>query len=349
MTTLRLFLQSEPFNQLEERQLDSGELVVGRGEDADWRLTDPTHRLSRRHCAITVDGGAVSLRDLSVNGVFLGPTRERAPSDAPVNLPAGETVRLGGYMIFIDIDSRDQPLEAERGGERPGLRTVGAAIDGRSTGEPVSFAPRAVPETTRPASPGEEAAALDAFCEGAHLDASAFADEDPAAVMRRLGAVYRQMVLGLTDLMDERTTVKADYQMDRTAIRPAGNNPFRWASANRLAIDLLREREDGFLSGQGAVEAAFSDVKKHLLCVFAGARAALSAVLEALSPKSIEAKTPARATLMKGRGSAVWAQYVIEHAAYQQDAGDPSDGFAGRAFRSAYGRRLEELDAGEAP
>jgi predicted component of type VI protein secretion system len=349
MTTLRLFLQSEPFNQLDQRQLDSGELVIGRGEDADWRLTDPTHRLSRRHCAIAVDAGAVSLRDLSANGVFLGPKRERAQSDTPVNLPAGQTVRLGDYMIFIDVDSRDQTPGSERGGERPGLRSVDAAIDGRSTGEPASFAPRAGPAAMKQAAPGEEAAALDAFCEGAHLDASAFAEEDPAAVMRRLGAVYRQMVLGLTDLMDERTSVKADYQMDRTAIRPAGNNPFRWASANRLAIDLLREREDGFLSGQEAVEAAFGDVKKHLLCVFAGARAALSAALEALSPKTIEAKTPARASLMKGRGNAVWAQYVSEHAACQQGADYPSDGFAGRAFRSAYGRRLEELDASEAP
>ena len=346
MTTLRLFLQSEPFNQLEERQLDTGEVVIGRGEGADWRLNDPTHRLSRRHCAIAVDEGAVSLRDLSTNGVFLGPTRERAQSDTPVNLEPGETVRLGDYMIFIDTD--DRAPESDRG-ERPSLRSVSATIDSRTANEPASFAPRAGAAPTKPDSPGEEAAALDAFCEGAHLDASAFAEDDPAAVMRRLGAVYRQMVLGLTDLMDERTTVKADYQMDRTAIRPAGNNPFRWASANRLAVDLLREREDGFLSGQEAVQAAFGDVKKHLLCVFAGARAALGAALEALSPKAIEAKTPARATLMKGRGNAVWAQYVIEHASCQQDAEDPSDGFAGRAFRAAYGRRLEELDTGEAP
>jgi predicted component of type VI protein secretion system len=148
--------------------------------------------------------------------------------------------------------------------------------------------------------------------------------------------------------MDERTSVKVDYQMDRTAIRPAGNNPFRWASANRLAIDLLREREDGFLSGQEATRAAFGDVKKHLICVFAGAQAALNAALEALSPKTIEAKTPARASLMKGRGNAVWAQYVTEHAACRQGVDDAAEGFAARAFRSAYGRRLEELDAGEA-
>ena len=49
MTTLRLFLQSEPFNQLEERQLDSGELVPIL---ADWWERFPGPLLyypSRRH------------------------------------------------------------------------------------------------------------------------------------------------------------------------------------------------------------------------------------------------------------------------------------------------------------
>ena len=46
------------------------------------------------------------------------------------------------------------------------------------------------------------------------------------------------VVLGMTDLMDERTSVKADYRMDRTTVRAEGNNPFKWARPQRLAVDL---------------------------------------------------------------------------------------------------------------
>ena len=87
-------------------------------------------------------------------------------------------------------------------------------------------------------SPSHAGALLEAFCAGAGLDVTAFADEDPATIMLRLGGVYQQMVSGLAEVMRERTAVKSEYLMDHTTVRPAGNNPFRWANADRIAIDL---------------------------------------------------------------------------------------------------------------
>lgn len=353
MTTLRLFRQSDPFLQIEERQLENGELVIGRAKDVDWPLADPTRLLSRRHCSIKVADGAVSLYDSSANGVFIGPARERVASAEPVPLKPGETLRLGDYIIVVEANDQVQaPAPAGRRNlERPLLRPVENPADNDMVAEPCFSGSGSLTgagaATLKAAPQGDDAAALDAFCEGAHLDPSAFVDEDPAAVMRRLGAVYREMVLGLSDLMEERTAVKADYRMDRTAIRPADNNPFRWAGAQRVALDLLRDRQDGFLSGPQAVRSAFADVKKHLLCVLAGAEAALGAVLQALSPKVVEAAVPARDILMKGRGTATWGRYVAAHTAYQRDAAQSPNGLSNREFLIAYGRRLEELDAGE--
>jgi predicted component of type VI protein secretion system len=351
MTMLRLFLQSEPFLQIEERQLEKGELVIGRAKDVDWPLADPARLLSRRHCSIMVADGAVSLRDTSANGVFIGTARERVRSTAPVHLKPGETVRLGEYIIVVEANDQVQASASRRNAQRPLLRPVENPAAANLAAEHCFLAPGSLADpgaaTLKTASPGDDAAALDAFCEGAHLDPLVFVDEDPSAVMRRLGAVYREMVLGLTDLMEERTAVKADYRMDRTAIRPADNNPFRWAGAQRVALDLLRDRQDGFLSGPHAVRSAFTDVKKHLLCVFAGAGAALGAVLQALSPKVVEAGVPARDILLKGRGAATWGRYVAAHTAYQRDAAQSPNGLSNREFSIAYGRRLEELDAGE--
>ncbi len=329
MITLRLFRQSNPFQQIDERTLPAGELILGRGDDVDWPLDDPDRRLSRRHCVFGVVGGGPTLRDISANGVFIGADRARPKSDETVPLEAGETVRLGDYLIVVEaaensaaaeppVTGARQPLTATLPAETPAI-----AAQARAALDPTSL--------------------LESFCAGAHLDASVFADDDPEAVMRRLGAVYRQMVVGLTDLMSERTTVKAEYRMDRTTVRAAGNNPFRWAGEQRVAIDLLRAREDGFLSGPAAVKMSFADVKKHLLCVLAGSRASLSALGQALSPATVEAATPA-GFLLKSNGAAAWKTYKTVHADRINEIDTDIDGPVAHAFRAAYGKRLEALD-----
>src|SRR5262249_50428222 len=133
-----------------------------------------------------------------------------------------------------------------------------------------------------------DAAMLEAFCAGAGLDASSFVGEDPAQVLHRAGAIYKQMVLGLGDLLNERHSVKTDLNMDRTTVGAAGNNPFKWAPTRRVAIDLLRERKDGFLSGPAALKASFEDLRKHAVCLMAGSRASLDFVFDALAPVSVE-------------------------------------------------------------
>lgn len=313
MLTLKLFRQSDPFHPLEERRIEDGSLVIGRGTDADWVLEDPGRRLSRRHCEIGLGPQGATLRDLSSNGVFMGPSRERPSPDQTVRLGPTETLRLGDYMLVV---------EAEAPAQRP------------------------VPAARPPA--GDDGALFDAFCDGAHLDASAFSDEAPEAVMRKLGAIYRQMVQGLAELMDERTAVKADYRLDRTAVRGSSNNPFRWAGAERVAVDLLRRRDDSFLAGPEAVKASFCDVKKHLLCSVAGLDAALAAVLQALNPEAVEARADSKAFLGRGGAAGAWREYATAYAELAAESADETSGTEGgalrREFRAGYRQRLQELD-----
>ncbi|WP_374576199.1 type VI secretion system-associated FHA domain protein TagH [Phenylobacterium sp.] len=340
MVTLRLFHQSDPFRQIEARAFDGGELTIGRDAAADWIIPDPDKSVSRLHCVLADKQGRLSLRDTSSNGVFVGNERRRLQPLEPAPVELGETFRLGGYLIVID------PGNDERAGFdapfcEPMLKPMSVTSDALSV--PTDWADADAPEAA--ARPPADGSLLEAFCEGAKLDASAFSGEEPAQVMRRLGAVYQQMVLGLGDLMSERTTLKTEYRMTRTTVRAEGNNPFKWAPAHRVAVDLLHARDDGFLSGPAAVKSSFEDLKKHLLCILAGLRAALGATLESLDPDLIEESLKGRAFVLQGRAAAAWGEYLKLYDEVRQQADNDPDSPVSRAFRAAYEQQLKALDA----
>lgn len=349
--TLRLFHETDPFRQLEARTLAGGELTVGRDDSASWVLADPDRAVSRRHCVLTLSDQGLMLRDVSANGTFLGRARVRAPADAPTKVEVGETLRLGPYLIVVDAEGAAEAPGA-RGAEafdapfaHPLLRPV--EVDDTSLSVPTEWPPSA--ETANPAPSHTTGSLLDAFCAGAKLDASAFSGEDPHEVMRRLGVLYQQMVLGLFDLMDERTSIKAEYRMDRTTVRAEGNNPFKWARPQRLAVDLLKDRSDGFLTGSAAVKSSFEDLKKHLLCLLAGMRGALIAALEGLSPAEIEERIKGETGLLKNKAALAWNEYGRTYALFLAQAHDDPDSPMNREFRAAYERQLKALDGGGGP
>lgn len=214
--------------------------------------------------------------------------------------------------------------------------------------EPVAPPPPAAAAAAATPVPAAASAAGDdlfeAFCTGARLSPAAFAGEDRAAVMLRLGEVYRAMVLGLADVMGERTALKNEYRMTRTMVRPEGNNPFKWAPPQRLAIEVLRSGDTGFAGGTEAVTEGFRDVKVHIICMLAGMRAAVAATMTALSPATIEGQVGGRNFLLKTqRDAALWVEYSDRFEDFKLDAEDSSDGPVNRAFRTAYEQQLSEL------
>jgi predicted component of type VI protein secretion system len=343
MIRLRLFCQFDPARQVDERQLDTGQLTIGRGAEAGWRLEDAENLLSRSHCSIGVAGGTVTLTDLSTNGVFIGGREDRTRPREPVVLQPGETLKLGAYIIVVESDG-SVPVSASRTprqADAPFLRVC-------EPSQPPPAAAAGAPVDPVGHGSHDNGALLEAFCAAAHLDSSAFADEDPYVIMQRLGAVYQQMVVGLTAVMSERTAIKADYLMDHTSVRTTGNNPFRWANPQRIALDLLRDGQNGFVSGPQAVEASFGDIKKHMLCIFAGLKSALDATLATLSPEAIEARVPPTG-LFRDRSRAAWREYTTTHRQIQAETQEDADGLVNREFRLGYARRLSELNGAGDP
>ncbi len=316
-SAFRLALSTEDGVPVETRELGAGQIVIGRGEDADWRLDDPDRLLSRRHCEVRVEGGRAMLVDLSTNGVFLGDRGVRCTPNRPVPLEAGQTIVLGGYRIVVE------PVE-----EAPPTRIAALA-------EPAA-APAKLPPPD-----GEAAGLLEAFCAGAGLQVSAFANEDPAALIRTLGGVYREMVAGLAALMAERTAAKGDHALEHTTVGPVDNNPFRWAKPERLMSDVLRTRQDGFLSGPTAVRASVEDLAAHLAASDAGFSAMVAAVMARLDPEVLANAVSNPRNLLVGRKAAAWDAYAAAHAALAEELALP-ESEVGDAFRRAYASELRQ-------
>lgn len=204
---------------------------------------------------------------------------------------------------------------------------------------------KAAPLSDVPSSDAATDDLFEAFCAGARLSPSSFPEGERLAAMTRLGEVYRGMVLGLADLMGERTTLKNEYRMSRTMVRPEQNNPFKWVPPQRLAIEVLRGADIGFSGGAEAVSEGFRDLKTHIFCVLAGMRAAIATTMTTLSPSAVEAGVEGRSFLIKAqRDAALWVQYVERFDRFKID-GEDADGVINRAFRNAYEKQLVELSA----
>jgi predicted component of type VI protein secretion system len=337
---LRLFRAAEPFQQIDERCLDEGEVIIGRDPSAHWMIVDESCELSRRHCTISLSDGGVVLRDTSSNGVFVGDEKKRAPANENLALAPYETLHLGQFLIV---------LEPREGAPANDSCSLGALFQ-------TVIAPEALQvrgdwdvegdASQLPRRVMTEATLLEAFCAGAGLDSSSFIGEDPAKVMERVGAIYKQMVLGLGDLLSERQIVKTDLNIDRTTVSGSGNNPFKWAPTRRVAIDLLRERHDGFLSGAAALKASFEDLKKHTLCLMAGSRASVDHVLRALAPQMIENQVTGQGMLRLNKFESCWRTYQNAHAHLADEEPSGAQCSVNRAFKSGYERRLLDLEEG---
>jgi predicted component of type VI protein secretion system len=340
MITLRLFKTADPFREIEARTLERGEISLGVDAAADWVIADGCGELSRRHCMLGADERGLWLCDTSTNGVFLGADKRRAVRGERHEIMPDETIYLGEHMILLD------PNSAAEAGAQPidlpvaGQPTLGAAVVSNQAGEIGCSKDRRFIAPT-------DAALLEAFCRGARLEPSSFAGEDPAALMNRLGVVYRQVIDDLSELMSDRATLRDSLQLERTTISARDNNPLKWAPAARVAVDLLREGDTGFLKGASAFRASFADLRRHGAGLLAGSRAAIRGVILELDPADIEAGVKRQPLGFTSRFETAWRQFQERHGALKSAADSSASGRIERAFREGYAAHLDAVAAKE--
>lgn len=326
MYMLQLFDSSDEIHPVDARLLRDGVLRVGRDNGADWSIVDPHCALSRTHCEFAVAGGGLTLRSVGANGMFDATTGERLPQDMVIPVALPFAARLGGFRIVAS--------EAPHG-DMTGNETRTMVLTpplGNSLEVPSDWTDKR--DAAARATPMTSGSLLDAFCAGAGLDASLLSKEDPVEIMHRIGGVYRQMVLGVGDLMSERDQARAHYQMTRTTIGSADNNPFKWAPTQRLAIDLILGGSHGFLSGPAALQSSFRDIKRHLVATFAGLRGSLRAAIDHCDPAQL---TDVKSGMFQNRAAAQIEELERRHDDLLEEIEGNKSGALDRAFVQAYG------------
>jgi len=328
MYMLQLFARGDEVHPVDARLLREGVLRVGRDKGADWSIPDPYCALSRTHCEFAASADGLTLRPLGANGVFNAATGERLADQAAIAMSLPFAIRLGDFRI-VASEAPHGDIAGQETRTMVLTPPLGDSIDVPSDWTDAAVATRSGGPTVTTGS------LLDAFCEGAGLDASLLAREDPVEIMRRVGGVYRQMVLGVGDLMSERDHARSHYQMTRTTIGSADNNPFKWAPTQRLAIDLILGGSHGFLSGPAALQSSFRDIKRHLVATFAGLRGSLQQAIACFDPDSIDGETPGR-SLFQNRAAAQLKELEKRHSDLVEEIEGKKTGVLDRAFVQAY-------------
>lgn len=258
MIVVRSFLANAPFEQIEQRTLDGGSLTIGRDSACDWRLPNPDGKISRHHCTLTYENGVLTVLDLSTNGVRIGRDHLAAPQREPFGIAVGEAIYLGEYLFTTDVADEG---ESDRAADATGSSGARAEIT--------------------------QAELLASFCEGAGLEPGAYAGQDALIVMSRLGAVYRQVIDDLCEMLRDRADFKADARLDRTTVGGWKNNPFKWAPPARIAVDLVKDNSGGFVKGAEAIAESFSDLRAHSAALAAIGMRAGPGGLDTLSPSQV--------------------------------------------------------------
>ncbi|WP_299196612.1 type VI secretion system-associated FHA domain protein TagH [uncultured Tateyamaria sp.] len=80
-----------------------GQVVIGRGADADWQLDDPERYLSRSHCILAIVDGKLTATDASRGGTFVDGSETALGTGNSVVLEDGMRLRMGDFVFRVDM------------------------------------------------------------------------------------------------------------------------------------------------------------------------------------------------------------------------------------------------------
>ncbi|TPL88533.1 type VI secretion system-associated FHA domain protein TagH [Mesorhizobium sp. B2-3-12] len=295
---------------------------IGR-ENCDWTLSDPAKLISGRHCEIRYQTGSFWLYDLSRNGTFVNGSSQRL--NAPHRLTRGDRLLIGHYVITVSIEeehvatghpqartgSTQRELPASTGrslqlGNEPSLTPAEYG-----PGEAAKLSEAPMPRPAAPAKqPAQAAGILGDIAMAAGLSPELFAARDPHDVAAEIGAVLRTTVEQLSLLLKARAAAKVlAKSAHRTMIGAADNNPLKFVPDTDDMLEIMfAKRRAGYLDARRSIEDAFDDLKTHEIATYAAMQAALSRLLDDLSPEAIAKRIPPAS--FSSRKSQAWDALV---------------------------------------
>ncbi|MCQ3031378.1 type VI secretion system-associated FHA domain protein TagH [Pseudomonas syringae] len=279
---------------------------------------------------------------------FRPPTATHAPA-APVPVfetpaPAAPTpgVIPEDWDLFADMPAPARPaaVSAEPVPEIPPAPIPVAVAEPVLAPAPAQKQPTP-PPVTEPAASHAQPQLLQAFLRGAGLDQLRIDHAQAEAQMEAIGRSYRLMVEGLIDVLRARTSLKGEFRMQQTMIRPVENNPLKFApNADEALLLLLRHGNQAFMPPDQAISDSFDDLRAHQLAVMAGVEAAIKHLLKRFEPSELEArmsKPGGLSNLLPGsRQAQYWQQFSELYSNISREAEDDFQDLFGREFSRAY-------------
>ncbi len=292
--------------------------------------------------------GASSMATLPDLFDFLSPTAvppptvaDHVPSEqhdfrppAPVAVPLVEKPVVQGAVIPEDWDLfGDAPAPAPVANAAPAPAPIAPA--------PIAPPPVVEPVALAVADAAQPADVLQAFLRGAGLDQLRLDQADASAQMESIGRSYRLMVEGLIDVLRARASLKGEFRMQQTMIRPAENNPLKFApNADEALLLLLRHGNQAFMAPDIAVRDSFDDLRAHQLAVMAGVEAAIKHLLTRFEPAQLEermGKPGGLSSIFNGsRQAQYWQQFTELYSNISREAQEDFQDLFGREFSRAY-------------
>ena len=295
---------------------------IGR-ENCDWTLPDPDKVISGRHCEVRYQAGSFWLHDVSRNGTFVNGSSQRMK--APHRLTQGDRLLIGRYVVAVSVDeervatghpqtrtgSTQRELPPSTGTPRePGSALFHNPAEQRPAEVmPVSSARQPSPNV--PArQPGEADGLLRDIARAAGLSPELLQSRDPHDVAAEIGAVLRTTVEQLSLLLKARAAAKVlAKSAHRTMIGAEDNNQLKFVpGTDDILESMFARRRAGYLDARHSIEDAFRDLKTHEIATYAAMQAALSRLLDDLSPEAIAKRIPPAS--FSSRKSQAWDALV---------------------------------------
>lgn len=221
------------------------------------------------------------------------------------------------------------------------------ATDKLQTGTRAS-PPLEASQPVRPKAPVAAAGAMDrTLVDAMGLTAAELSDDQIREIHATVGAIMRETIDGLMQVLRSRTSIKNEFRINITTIQPVENNPIKFSANVDEVLELMfLRRSRAYKAPLDAIEESFNSIADHQLAVIAGIRSAFRSVLSKFDPERLEEefKQTGKGGLLPGviKGR-FWGAYQ-EH--YQKVVNDIERSFQelfGDEFVQAYEDQMRKL------
>ena len=147
------------------------------------------------------------------------------------------------------------------------------------------------------------------------------APEERERILRTAAKLLQAAVEGVTQAMQNRAECKNDLRLSMTTTGLAvTNNPLKFSPTTESAITtLLAPPQKGIMEPVESMREAFRNLHSHHMGLLAGARAAVGAALQKISPDAVEARLDVNGPVRLGRSRRLWSTFNQMHYVQQND------------------------------